>query len=283
MNCRKKPKNNLKRKRRWRLKNIFMAIKIDSLQNEKIKNIIKLRDSGQERKRQGLFLIEGRREINLALKGGVEIKRLFYCPDYNRQKLAISQEKIIETARKVFAKISYRENPDGFLAVARFREIKLADIKLSPMPLIIVLEAVEKPGNLGAILRTADAAAVEAVIINDGKTDLYNPNVIRASQGAVFTVPTVISSIRETVDFCKNNKIKILATTPAAKKSYTEINYNSGCAIILGAEDKGLSRPWLKAADEEIKINMRGQIDSLNVSVGAAVILFEAIRQREKE
>lgn len=258
-----------------------MTIKIDSLQNEKIKNIVKLRDSGRERKKQGLFLIEGRREINLALKGGMEIECLFYCPDYNRQKLAISQTKIIETARKVFAKIAYRENPDGFLAVAKFRQIKLADIKLSVKPLIIILEAVEKPGNLGAILRTADAAAADAVIINDGKTDLYNPNVIRASQGAVFTVPTVLSSIRETVNFCRNNKIKILAAALAARKQYTEVNYNGGCAIVMGAEDKGLSKEWLKVADEKIKINMRGRIDSLNVSVSAAVILFEAIRQRE--
>lgn len=259
-----------------------MAIKINSLQNEKIKNIVKLRDNGRERKNQGLFLIEGRREINLALKGKIEIKTIFYCPDYSRQRLEVGQEKIIEVAKKVFAKISYRENPDGFLAVAKFRQIKLADIKLSAKPLIIILEAVEKPGNLGAILRTADAAAVNAIIINDGKTDIYNPNVIRASQGAIFTVPTILSSISETANFCKNNKIKILAATPAAKKSHTETNYNGGCAIILGAEDKGLSKTWLEAADEKIKINMRGQIDSLNVSVSAAVILFEAIRQREK-
>ena len=259
-----------------------MSLKIDSLQNEKIKNIVRLRDSGRERKKQGWFLIEGWREINLALAAGVEIVNLFYCADYSQPRPALADEKIIETAKKVFAKISYRENPDGFLAVAKIKELKLENIKLSAKPLLIILEAVEKPGNLGAILRTADAAGADAVIINDPKIDLYNPNVIRASQGAVFTVPTVLNSTGGTVDFCKNNKIKIFATTPAAKKQYTEVNYNKGCAIIMGAEDKGLSDKWLKAADEKIKINMRGRIDSLNVSVSAAVVMFEAIRQREK-
>jgi len=273
-------------------------LKIDSLQNEKIKNVVKLREAGRERKKQGLFLIEGNREINLALKGGpiksggagagqfngagVEIVNLFYCQDYIKQELAIDEEKLIEVSKKVFDKISYRENPDGFLAVAKIKELRLKNIKLSPRPLIIVLEAVEKPGNLGAVLRTADAAGADAVIINDPKTDIYNPNVIRASQGTVFTVPTVIGSVKETIKFCKNNKIKILATTPEAKTEYIRADYRQGCAIVMGAEDKGLSKKWLESADEKIKINMRGQIDSLNVSVSTAIILFEALRQREK-
>lgn len=259
-----------------------MSIKINSLQNETIKNIVKLRDTGRERKQQGLFLIEGLREINLALAEEVKIVSLFYCADYGKQRLALADEKIIEVAKKVFIKISYRENPDGFLAVAKIKELKLKNIKLSDRPLLIILEAVEKPGNLGAILRTANAAGADAVIINDPKTDIYNPNIIRASQGAIFTVPVVVSSVRETVDFCQNNKIKILAAALAAKKSYIEVNYNNGCAIVMGAEDQGLSKEWLETADEKIKINMRGRIDSLNVSVSAAVILFEAVRQREK-
>lgn len=259
-----------------------MPIKINSLQNEKIKNIVKLRDTGRERKRQGLFLIEGLREINLALAAEVKIVNLFYCADYGKQRLALADEKIIEVAKKVFTKISYRENPDGFLAVAKIKELKLKNIKLSDRPLLIILEAVEKPGNLGAILRTADAAGADAVIINDPKIDIYNPNVIRASRGAVFIAPTVLSSINEAVNFCKKNKIKILAAAPLAKKLYTEINYNTGCAVVLGAEDRGLSEKWLEAAAEKIRINMRGQIDSLNVSVSAAIILFEAVRQREK-
>ncbi|MBU0721905.1 RNA methyltransferase [Patescibacteria group bacterium] len=255
---------------------------IDSLQNEKIKNIIKLREIGRERKAQGLFLIEGWREINLALRSGAVIENIFCCHSYKKRELDIGEEKIIEVSKKVFDKISYRENPDGFLAVAILKEVKLEKMKLSSMPLIIVLEAIEKPGNLGAILRTADAAGADAAIINDPKTDIYNPNVIRASQGTVFTVPAILSSIDETVSFCKNNKIKILATTPEAKVEYSRTDYKQGCAIVMGAEDKGLSEEWLAVADEKIKINMRGQIDSLNVSVAAAIILFEAIRQREK-
>lgn len=257
-------------------------IKIDSPQNEKIKNIVKLRQAGRERRKQGLFLIEGWHEISLAVKGGVEITNIFYCQDYVKRELAFSEEKLIEVSKKVFAKITYRENPDGFLAVAKAVEKNLSGIKLSARPLLVVLEAVEKPGNLGAILRTAEAAGAEAVIINDAKTDIYNPNIIRASQGAIFIVPTVLSSIEETVEFCKNNKIKILATTPEAKMEYIKADYAGGSAIIMGAEDKGLSAKWLKAADEKIKIKMRGQIDSLNVSVSTAIILFEALRQRNK-
>lgn len=258
-----------------------MAIKIDSPQNEKIKNIVKLRGSSQERKKQGLFIIEGRREISLALAGGVEIENLFYCLDYVEQKPEIVEEKIVEVSEKVFSKISLRENPDGLLAIAKIKELKLENIKLSAKPLLIILEAVEKPGNLGAILRTADAVGANAVIINDSGTDVYNPNVIRASQGTAFTVPVIVSTINDTVKFCKKNKIKIFAAMPEAKIEYTKVDYTGGSAILLGAEDKGLSQEWLKAADEKIKINMRGKINSLNVSVSAAVILFEALRQRK--
>lgn len=261
-----------------------MTLKIESLTNPKIKDIIKLRDSSRERKKQGLFIIEGRREISLAQKSGIEIETLVYCSDYIKHELAIDEEKIIEVTKKVFNKISFRENPDGFLAVAKIKNKNLADIKLKANPLIIILEAVEKPGNLGAILRTADAAGINAVIINDQKTDIYNPNVIRASQGMVFTVSTVLSSAKETVEFCRKNEIKILATTPEAEKEYTEADFSGGTAIVLGAEDKGLSKDWLAAAGKKIKIKMRGKIDSLNVSVSAGIILFEALRQRnEKE
>ncbi|MDO8592185.1 MAG: RNA methyltransferase [bacterium] len=258
-----------------------MFLKINSPQNEKIKNIAKLRESGRERKKHGLFVIEGEREINLAIAGGVEIESLFYCAGYGRQKLRLAEEKVFEVSEKVFSKISWRENPDGLLAVAEIKEQNLEDIKLGANPLLIVLEAVEKPGNLGAILRTADAAGADAVVINDPGTDLYNPNVIRASQGTAFTVQAVVSSISETIKFCQQNKIKIFTAAPAAKLEYVKADYGTPCAIVLGAEDKGLSHEWLKAADEKISIRMRGRIDSLNVSVSAAVILFEALRQRE--
>ncbi len=253
---------------------------ITSSQNKKIKNIVKLRETGRERKNQGLFLIEGRREIGLAEKGGIKIENIFYSPDYAKQKFEIGADKKIEVSKNVFDKISFRENPDGFLAVAKQNDKRLENIELSRKPLIIILESVEKPGNLGAILRTADAAGADAVIVNDLKTDIYNPNIIRASQGTVFTVPVILSSADETAEFCKNNKIKIFAAAPMAKKQYVEINYNRGCAVVMGSEDKGLSEKWLKLADESMKIKMNGKIDSLNVSVSAAIILFEILRQR---
>ncbi|MDP2708826.1 MAG: RNA methyltransferase [bacterium] len=258
-----------------------MAIKIESARNEKIKSIVKLTDSSRERKRQGLFLIEGKREIGLALSGGAEVINLFFCPDYGQAKPDLAEEAIIEVSKKVFSKISWRQHPDGLIALAKIRELKLEDLKLSSAPLLVILEAVEKPGNLGAILRTADAAGVDAVIINDSATDIYNPNVIRASQGTAFTVPVIVSSISETIKFCERNKIKIYAASPDAEREYADIDYTAGSAVLLGAEDKGLSAGWLKAADEKIKITMRGKIDSLNVSVSTAVILFEAVRQRK--
>ena len=255
---------------------------ISSTQNEKIKNIVKLRETSRERKKQGRFVVEGAREINLAIAGGVEVENLYYCAAYGRNKPDMAEEKIIELAEKVFKKISYRENPDGLLAVAKIKELKLDDIKLRAKPLIIILEAVEKPGNLGAMLRTADAAGVDAVIINDVKSDIYNSNVIRASQGAVFSVPVAGASAAAALKFCKKNKIKICAAAPAGGLEYTKADYRGSSAILLGAEDKGLSEFWLKAADEQIKITMRGRADSLNVSASAAVILFEAVRQRNK-
>ncbi len=257
---------------------------INSLQNEKIKNIVKLLKSNSQRLEQDMFTVEGYREISLALAAKVEIANLFYCPELAKKSLTtfnLGAEKIIELAPKVFKKLSLRENPDGFLALAKMRQAKLDDIKLKINPLVIILEAVEKPGNLGAILRTADAAGADAVIINQAKTDIYNPNVIRASQGTVFTVPVVVASPGQTLKFSKQNKIKVFATAPRAKKEYFEADFRNGSAILLGAEDKGLSQEWLALADEKIKIKMRGKIDSLNVSVSAAIILFEALRQRK--
>lgn len=254
---------------------------ITSFGNPKIKEVVRLKKASQ-RRGQNLILIEGRREITLAMENGIKIEELFYCEELLKgDKLKnIEQKKIISVTEEVFKKISYREHPDGLLALAQPEYKKLEGLKLSANPLIIILEAVEKPGNLGAILRTADAAGADAVIINDLKTDIYNPNVIRASQGTVFTSKVVISKIDETIKWLKKNKIKSLATTPDTKKNYSEADYKKGTAIIMGAEDKGLSEEWLDAADEKIKIKMAGKIDSLNVSVATAVIIFEALRQR---
>ncbi len=255
---------------------------ITSPQNHQIKNIIKLRKAS-ERGRRGLIIIEGHRELSLALAGGVKIENLFYCQELAAGKnvpVGVKKEGIIGVFAEVFKKISYRENPDGFLALAKSKYLKLEDIKLSKNPLLVILEAVEKPGNLGAILRSADAAGVDAVIITDSKTDIYNPNAIRVSQGTVFTNQVVVCEISEAIKWLKEKKIKNFATTPAAKKVYTTVDFSGPAAIVMGAEDVGLSKKWLAAADEKIKIPMRGKINSLNVSVSAAIILFEAVRQR---
>lgn len=260
-----------------------MAHQISSLQNSTIKNVVKLRTSGRERSAQGLFVVEGQREISLAQQGGAEVKNLYYCPELIRGKIAVKAGETTTVSAKAFSRISYRDNPDGYLALMKVEEKKLLNLALSQRPLLIILEAVEKPGNLGAILRTADAVGADAVVINNPKTDIYNPNVIRASQGTAFTVPTVVCPASEIIKFCRDRKIKIFATTPETDKDYLRSDFTGGCAIVMGTEDKGLSSQWLQSADERIKIKMRGEIDSLNVSVSTAIILFEAVRQRESK
>lgn len=254
-------------------------MKISSLQNEKIKNILKLKKS-RERKKRDLIIIEGRKEIELALSSGMEIVDFFYCSKFNKLNNPFKINKFIELGENVFKKISYRDAPDGFLALAKPKYLNKNQIKLKNNPLIVILESLEKPGNLGAILRTCDALKVDLVIMNDLKTDLYNPNIIRSSRGTIFTVPVISIEYDSTIAFLKKHKIKIFVTALLAKKNYLEVNYKFSSAIVLGSEDKGLSKQWLESADELIKIPMKGEIDSLNVSVSAAVILFEAERQR---
>ena len=254
---------------------------ITSAQNPKIKEIIRLRKP-RERRKENLIIIEGRQEIELARQAGLEIVELFYCQDFaGSKKIAgLSEEIITPVVPAVFEKISYRENPDGFLALARPKYLELEKIKLSKNPLVIILESLEKPGNLGAILRSADAAGADAVIVANPKTDIYNPNVIRASLGTVFTNQVAVASTEEARNWLAKNKIKSLAATPEAKKIYTEADYKGAVAIIMGEEHPGLSKDWLEKVDEKIKIPMRGKIDSLNVSASTAIILFEAVRQR---
>lgn len=262
--------------------------KITSLQNLKIKNIIKLRKT-RERNRQNLIIIEGKKEIEMALAGGIKLVNIFYCPALSKDnqevffdEFGFDEDLTIIVNTKIFKKISYRDNPDGFLALAKPEYMKLKDLQFSNKLLIVALEAVEKPGNLGAILRTADAVGVDAVIINDSKIDIFNPNAIRASRGTIFTVPVVITSCDETIKFFKNHKIKSYATSLLAQKNYTKIAFENRVAIIFGTEDKGLSGKWMKHADEFIKISMQGEIDSLNVSVSAGIILYEIKRQKDK-
>lgn len=258
---------------------------INSLNNQKIKDLVKLKKAGERREKQ-LIIIDGAREIELAKKSGVEILELFYCPDLIKKEIKdffdLSQEKITETTEAVFKKICYKESPDGYFAVAKTKLISLDKIKLSDNPLIIILEAVEKPGNLGAIIRTAYAAGVDAIIINDSQTDIYNPNVIRASEGFVFNKPIVSVSVDETVEWLRSKKILSYAAATTGKNNYTKEKLSLPAAIVLGSEAYGLSDKWLKQADKLIKIPMEKGIDSLNVSVSGAIILYEALRQREK-
>ncbi|MFA6394221.1 MAG: RNA methyltransferase [Patescibacteria group bacterium] len=254
---------------------------ITSRENAKIKEIIKLKTSKKERQTRGLIIVEGQREITLASQAGMEIISLFYCPLFLKDRpLPTIGHNIYEIPPAIFKKISYRENPDGLIALTRLTETSLDQIKLSKNPLVIVLESVEKPGNLGAILRTADACGADAVLISDAKTDIYSPNVIRASQGTVFTVPIASGSPESICDFLKNKAITLIATTPAAAKIYTKIDLKKPSAILMGSEDQGLSEFWLSAADEKTRIPMKGKIDSLNVSVSADIIAYEALRQR---
>jgi len=257
---------------------------INSPSNQIIKDLVKLHKSS-ERKMRGLFIIDGAREIEIAQKEGVEVLELFYCPKLIKNAVAsffgIEREKITEVSEGIFKKICYKESPDGYFAVAKEKFLKLEQIRLSKKPLFIILEAVEKPGNLGAILRTAYAVGVDAIIINDSQTDIYNPNVIRASEGFVFCIPIIVSSVAETAEWLKNNNILSLAAATTAKGYYTKENMNLPIAIILGSEAKGLSEKWLTMANKLVKIPMSKGIDSLNVSVSAAILLYEALRQRE--
>jgi len=260
--------------------------KIKSQQNNRIKNIQKLFTKSKERKEQNLFVIEGARELHLALTSSYLLDSVFICSelfsetDYPEIKSEIHSTNIFEVTLPIFQKIAYREHSDGILALAEPKSHTLNDLNLPDNPFIIVLESVEKPGNLGAILRTADAAKVDAVIVCDPLTDVYNPNVIRSSVGCVFTVPMAISTQFGTFSFLKENRIRILAAELQASQWYQDTDFTQACALIMGTEADGLSRFWIDSADARIKIPMRGKIDSLNVSVSTAVLTFEAMRQR---
>lgn len=253
---------------------------ITSAANPLIKELVALKTSNK-RKKLGLIVLEGDREIELALSAGWTLETVFYCPEMFPTGEKIPAHKTYTLTETLMEKVACSEHPRGVLATAKPKYSSLSNLKLNKYPLVIVLETVEKPGNLGAILRTAYAAGVDAVIVNDPQTDIYNPNVLRASMGRVFSVPTVVATRAETIAWLKSRKIKSYAAVTIANKFHFETNFKSGAAIILGAEATGLSETWLKAADEQIKIPMKNDIDSLNVSVSAAVIIYEAQRQRE--
>lgn len=255
-------------------------MRITSLQNPRVKHIAKLRDDAHQRKLDGLMLVEGLDEINLARGAGHQPLTILTATDLVRQALGPSGAELLDITPAIFKKLSFRENPDGWLAVFRVPTAKLADLRLDSDPLLIVVESVEKPGNLGAILRTCDAAGIDGVIVCDPRADIYGPNVVRASRGTVFTVPMAVATGDEVRNFLRERGIRIAAASPAAEAVYTRQDLRGPLAIAVGTEDRGLSEAWMTEADVVLQIPMRGKINSLNVSVAAALLLFEAVRQR---
>lgn len=262
---------------------------ITSSQNSLIKECFQLKEKSRKRKQSGQFLIEGIREINLALKGAYKINTLLVLEDTIDEatvsELVLSVEnsgaEIILISYDVYKKIALRESTEGAIALAESKEHKLKDIAFkTENPLILVAEAPEKPGNIGALLRTADAAGVDAVFIANPKTDLYNGNIIRSSVGCVFTTQVAMGSTSDIIAFLKQKNINIYGASLAASVDYSNINYTKPTAIVVGTEATGLSDEWLQNTTKNIIIPMRGAIDSMNVSVSAAVIIFEAVRQR---
>ena len=280
---------------------------ITSAQNPKIKNLLLLQEKSKARREQGLFVVEGRRELEHCLEAGFTIRTLFVCPDitdassfdsagiyfsgrYPKNQIpaesflrhpTLTEASVIEIPEQLYRKVAYRESTEGIIAEVEYKSLKLEDLQLPENPLVMVLESVEKPGNLGAVLRSADAAGVDAVIFCDPLTDLYNPNLIRASIGAVFTVPTVAVSSEEAIAFLKARDIQILTAQLQDSSLYYDIDMRRGTALVMGTEATGLTDVWRKAASAHIRIPMLGRLDSLNVSVSAAILLFEAVRQRQ--
>ena len=263
-------------------------IKITSTQNGLIKEVINLQLKSKERKKRNLIVIEGKKEISLAVKANVEIQKIFYCPSIiNYSEVCeivgntnIENILVYEVSYDIYSKISYRETTGGIIATGKFKEKKLEDLKPSKNSVYIILESVEKPGNLGAICRVADAAKVDAVIICDQNTDIYNPNSIRSSLGCVFTINVVNANFKEISRWLKAENITSYAAELTAAEFYQNVDFNGNIALIFGTEATGLTNKWINNADHRIKIPMRGIIDSLNVTTSVAIIVFEAMRQR---
>ena len=261
---------------------------ISSLQNSLIKNLLLLQEKPRERKQQDLIVIEGIREIRLALMAGFRVTNLIYCKELVSENdfkelssASVTPMDLAEVSVEIYNRIAYRKDHEGAIALANPRRIQFHDLKPGPLPLFLVLESVEKPGNLGALLRTADAANLDAVIICDPQTDIYNPNAIRSSIGCIFTMPVVTSTTTDAITWLRSQNIRIFCTALTATRFYSETDFRSPSAIIMGSEAHGLSKDWLEEADELIKIPMNGKIDSMNVSASAAVVVFEALRQRK--
>jgi TrmH family RNA methyltransferase len=261
--------------------------KITSLQNPRLKELVRLRDR-RPRDEARVFLVEGYREIRRALEKRVPLRELYFAPDWflgENEAALIEQARaagaqLFELSKEAFAKVAYRERPDGLLAVAPQWKRELADLTLPAVPFLLVVEAIEKPGNLGTILRSADAAGCHAVIVCDPVTDLFNPNVVRASTGVLFSVPCVVGESAAVHAWLRAKGIRTVATTPAATALYSDVDLRGPLAVVMGSEQYGLSEFWLQQADQPVRIPMAGQADSLNVAMATIITLFEAVRQR---
>lgn len=268
---------------------------ITSAQNQKIRTLLELQEKSKVRRKEGLFVVEGRRELLHCIEAGYEPYTLFICRDILTDRDmgdiidAIAENfsgsacQIIEIPQHLYDKVAYRGGTEGVIAEMRCRSLTLDSLKLKENPLVVILESVEKPGNLGAVLRSADASGVDAVIVCDPLTDMYNPNLIRSSIGAIFTVPVATATSEETIQWLKANGIKIYTAQLQDSEWYYDTDMRSGTAIVMGTEATGLTDIWRKAADAHIKIPMLGRLDSLNVSVSAAILMFEAVRQRNSQ
>ncbi len=257
---------------------------ITSTQNALVKHVAQLKEKSRLRKKTGQFVIEGIRELELAVAGGYVLETLFICEEIlenGASQILPFAKETIQISASVYEKLAHRGGTEGVLAIAKAKSHALENIKLTTgNPLILVAEAPEKPGNIGALLRTADAANIDAVIIADPKSDLYNPNIVRSSVGCVFTNTIAMGTTEEAISFLKNKGISIFCAALTASKNYVEATLTGPTAIVMGTEATGLSPSWLSNAKENLIIPMQGHIDSLNVSVSAAILIFEAKRQR---
>ena len=279
---------------------------VTSAQNPKIKDLLALQEKSRLRRERGLFAVEGQRELGHCLNAGYIPETLFICGEVIANNLAAANAANIEgkdglealVARAealnpklllvqlpafLYEKVAYRGSTEGVIGVMRSRELSLSDIAVNEAPLIVVLEGVEKPGNLGAVLRSADAAGADAVLLCDPLTDLYNPNLIRSSIGAVFTVPVVCCTSTDAIAWLKERSIRIYTAQLQDSSLYYDCPMTGGTAIAIGTEATGLSEEWREAADAHIRIPMEGKLDSLNASVSAAILLYEAVRQRNSK
>ena len=273
---------------------IYQTNHLTSVQNPRVKELVKLRDRS-EREKKNLFLIEGYRELLRSIDSEFPIDSLFICPELflgsNEltliKRIADTGSQIFNCSKPVFEKISYRDRPDGLLGLAKQCHLTLNDFdkllinKLSPF--LIIAEAIEKPGNLGTILRSSDAVGLDGLIVCDRCTDIYNPNVVRASVGTLFTVPVAETKGVETLAWLKKKKIPIVAATPSAKQEFTEVDLSGPIAIAVGTEQLGLSKLWMEGADIQVCIPMCGVADSLNVAMATTLMLYEALRQRRNK